>query len=177
MRARIRETKILEPVSSTSRRGARAAYHDEYTYPRDFGPRIAYTVSLVSDTSRPPIRQAGREMSASRPYETSPFHPPALFTFNTRINSIYIYIYIYKAVPVISSMWYLQYVLVQCILVMYACAVSASFTPRFRAILKLFCLSYGNFGELMQNTYLRICSTNKSTYESCIYKIIERTTL
>ena len=36
-------TKILEPVSSTSRRGARAAYHDEY--PRDFGPRIAYTVS------------------------------------------------------------------------------------------------------------------------------------
>ena len=36
-------TKILEPVSSTSRRGARAAYHDEY--PRDFDPRIAYTVS------------------------------------------------------------------------------------------------------------------------------------
>ena len=33
----------LEPVSSTSRLGARAAYHDEY--PRDFGPRIAYTVS------------------------------------------------------------------------------------------------------------------------------------
>ena len=36
-------TKKQEPVSSTSRRGARAAYHDEY--PRDFGPRIAYTVS------------------------------------------------------------------------------------------------------------------------------------
>ena len=35
--------KKHEPVSSTSRRGARAAYHDEY--PRDFGPRIAYTVS------------------------------------------------------------------------------------------------------------------------------------
>ena len=35
--------KDLEPVSSTSRRGARAAYLDEY--PRDFGPRIAYTVS------------------------------------------------------------------------------------------------------------------------------------
>ena len=33
----------LEPVSSTSRRGARAAYRDEY--PRDFVPRIAYTVS------------------------------------------------------------------------------------------------------------------------------------
>ena len=38
-----RNTKTLEPVSSTSRRVARAAYHDEY--PRDFGPRIAYTVS------------------------------------------------------------------------------------------------------------------------------------
>ena len=38
-----RKTQKLEPVSSTSRRGARAAYHDEY--PRDFGPRIAYTVS------------------------------------------------------------------------------------------------------------------------------------
>ena len=66
------QTKTQEPVSSTSRRGARAAYHDEY--PRDFGPRIAYTVSLVSDTSqpptlcRPPIRQGGREMSAPRPY-------------------------------------------------------------------------------------------------------------
>ena len=65
--------KILEPVSGTSRRGARAAYHDEY--PRDFGPRIAYTVSLVSDTCRPPIRQGGREMSAPRPYETYPFLP------------------------------------------------------------------------------------------------------
>ena len=38
-----RKAKTMEPVSSTSRRGARAAYHDEY--PRDFGPRIAYTVS------------------------------------------------------------------------------------------------------------------------------------
>ena len=38
------ENKKMEPVSSTSRRGARAAYHDEY--PRDFDPRIAYTVEL-----------------------------------------------------------------------------------------------------------------------------------
>ena len=41
--ARTKEDKKLEPVSSTSRRGARAAYHDDH--PRDFGPRIAYTVS------------------------------------------------------------------------------------------------------------------------------------
>ena len=33
------QEKKLEPVSSTFRRGARAAYHDEYL--RDFGPRIA----------------------------------------------------------------------------------------------------------------------------------------
>ena len=85
-----KHTKKLEPVSSTSRRGARAAYHDEH--PRDFGPWIAYTVSLVSDTSRPPtlcrppIRQGGREMSAPRPYETSPFHQPALFTSYIAIN-------------------------------------------------------------------------------------------
>ena len=83
-----RKTKKLEPVSSTSRRGARAAYHDEY--PQDFGPRIAYTVSLVSDTCRPPIRQGGREMSAPRPYETDPFHQLALFTSYTKSNfSIY----------------------------------------------------------------------------------------
>ena len=38
---RITKTKTPVPVCSTSRRGARTAYHDEY--PRDFGPRIAYT--------------------------------------------------------------------------------------------------------------------------------------
>ena len=74
----------LEPVSSTSRRGAREAYHDED--PGDFGPRIAFTLSLVSDTSRPPIWQGGREMSALRPYETYPFQQPALFTPYTVIN-------------------------------------------------------------------------------------------
>ena len=60
-----------EPVNSTSRRAARAAYHDEY--PRDFGPRIAYTVSLASGTTRSPIWLGGREMSAPRPHETIPF--------------------------------------------------------------------------------------------------------
>ena len=85
LRMRRRITLDIQKIgTSTSRRGARAAYHDEY--PRDFGPQIAYTVSLVSDTSRPPIRQGEREMLAPRPYETSPFHPPALFTPNTKIN-------------------------------------------------------------------------------------------
>ena len=40
--------KVLEPVSSTSRRGARATYHDEY--PRDFAPQIAFYVNSTSDT-------------------------------------------------------------------------------------------------------------------------------
>ena len=100
--------KILEPVSGTSRRGARAAYHDEY--PRDFGPRIAYTVSWVSDTRRPPtlcrppIRQGGREMSAPRPYETYPLLP------QSSVHILYWnqFLYIFKKVQVISSIWYVQ---------------------------------------------------------------------
>ena len=68
-----RNAKKIEPVSSSSRRGARAAYRDEY--PRDFGPWITYTVSSVSDTCQPLIRQGEREISAPRPYETYPFHP------------------------------------------------------------------------------------------------------
>ena len=61
------QTKTSEPVSSTSRRGARAAYYDEYLR--------YYTVSLVSDTSRPPtlcrppIRHGGREAEKCRPLE------------------------------------------------------------------------------------------------------------
>ena len=123
-----KESKKLEPVSSTSRRGARAAYHDEY--PRDFGPRIAYTVSKMSDTSRlptlcrPPIRQAGRqagrererEMSAPRPSKTYPFHPPALFTSYTKIN------FCTCTKLVISSMWYIRCGLKHCTFVIYACS-------------------------------------------------------
>ena len=89
----------MEPVSSTSRRGARAAYHDEY--PQDFGPRIAYTVSSVSDTSRPPIWQGGREMSAPRPYETDPLRPPS----SVLVLYWYHFLYICKRFPPISSIW------------------------------------------------------------------------
>ena len=114
----------LEPVSSSSRRGARAAYLDGY--PRDIGPRIAYTVSLVSDTSRPPtlcrpsIRQGGRAMSAPRPYETDPFHPPALFAFYSTVS-----FNIYTEV----SQFFLPYdiyvhcVLVRCTFVLYTSAL------------------------------------------------------
>ena len=104
------ETKIRQPVSSTYRRGARA-YHAEY--PRDFGPRIAYTytVNLVSDTNRPPIRQGGREISTPRPYETYPFHPPALFTsyakfnfyLNIKINANECYLYVILVLVLITA--------------------------------------------------------------------------
>ena len=53
------------------------AYHDEY--PRDFGPLITYAVSLISESSRSPIWQGRREMSAPRPQKTDPFRPPALY--------------------------------------------------------------------------------------------------
>ena len=52
----------MEPVSSTSRRGARAAYHNEY--PQDFGLRIAFTVSFRYQSATDPMPapdQAGRE--------------------------------------------------------------------------------------------------------------------
>jgi len=71
---RITKTKTSVPVRSTSRRGARTAYHDEY--PRDFGPRIAYTQIPVGSRS-------GREVEKClppTPHETYPFHQPALFT-------------------------------------------------------------------------------------------------
>ena len=98
--------KNLEPVSSTSRRGAKAAYHDEC--PRDFGPRISYTMSLVSDTTqsptlcRPLSRQGGREMSAPRPYETDPFHPHS----SVHISGYNQFLYICNNVPVMSPIWY-----------------------------------------------------------------------
>ena len=78
------KTNIPEAVSSSPRRSARAPSDDDY--PRDFGPRIAYAVGLVSDFSQPSalcrhsIRQWGREMSAPRPYKTNSFHPPALLS-------------------------------------------------------------------------------------------------
>ena len=92
-----RQRKKLELVNSTSRRGARVEYHDEY--PRDFGRRIAYTVSLVSDT---PIRQGRRDILAPRPFEIYSFHPPALF------SDLFLdqFLYIYETVPFIVTMWF-----------------------------------------------------------------------
>ena len=70
----LKTAKIIEPVRSTSRHGARAVYHDEY--PWDFGLQIAHTQCELRFRylSPTPIRQGGREMSAPRPYETYPFH-------------------------------------------------------------------------------------------------------
>ena len=52
-------TKILEPVSSTSRRTARASYLDEY--PRDFDPRAKFQIPVGP---RP-----GREGEKCRPLD------------------------------------------------------------------------------------------------------------
>ena len=118
-----------EPVSSTPRRDAREAYHDEY--PRDFGPRVAYTVSRY---------QGGKEMSALRPYKTAPFHPPALLAPYTKIN-----FYIHKPFSDIYSMWYLLCVLKHSTFVIYACAIARPLISRFSTILELFCPLCGSY--------------------------------
>ena len=69
-------------------------------------------------------------MSAPRPYETDPFHPPS----SVPTLSYDQFLYIYKTVPVISSVWYLHCVLEHCTLVVYACAfpeplISSHFVP------------------------------------------------
>ena len=53
---RHRKAKIMEPVSSTSRRGARAAYHEEY--PRD---RLYCELSFRYQSAPDPVLAPGRE--------------------------------------------------------------------------------------------------------------------
>ena len=65
-------------------------------------------------------------MSAPRPYETDPFHPQS----SVRILCYGQFLYIFKTVPHISSMWYLHCVLKYCIFVIYACALFR--TPYFK---------------------------------------------
>ena len=48
-------------------------------------------------------------MSAPRPFETDPFHPPS----SVHILLSYQFLYIYKTVPVLFCMWYLHHVLVR----------------------------------------------------------------
>ena len=90
-RQKKKEKKKNTPVSTSFRCGARAAHHDEYT--GDFCLRIAYRLTLWAELQIPisqsmtpcwpPIRQAGRqagrEMSSLRPYET---YPDLLITTN-----------------------------------------------------------------------------------------------
>ena len=88
-------------------------------------------------------------MSAPRPYETHPFHPPALFTLYIKIN---FYIYIYKTIPLISSMWYIHRLLKHCAFVINACALPKSHILRFGAILKSFVLNVVRIGTRYSET-------------------------
>ena len=81
--------KIAEPVFSTSRGGARSAYHDKY--PRDFGPQIAYTESLALDTSRPRSCREGENCRPLGAMRQIPFIRPTLCRSHARFN-FYIYI-------------------------------------------------------------------------------------
>ena len=94
----------------------------------------------------------GRDWSALRPYETYPFHQPALFTPYTVINISSIY----KIVPVIPSMYYLQCVLRHCTFAIYACAIPEPVVSRISAILRSFCRLCGTYWyEIQRDTLQR----------------------
>ena len=76
--------KIEEPVFSTSRGGARSAYHDKY--PRDFGPQIAYTESSALDTSRPRSCREGDNCQSLGLMRQIPFIHPTLCRSHPRFN-------------------------------------------------------------------------------------------
>ena len=63
---------MVNLVNGTSGRVARALYLDDA--PRDFGPEVAFSLSVLS-LQIPGLsdRQGGREMSAPRPRVTDPF--------------------------------------------------------------------------------------------------------
>ena len=75
------------------------AYHDDY--PRDLGPRIAYPVSQVSDTCRPPIRQGEIRRSLDHTRHI-PFIHKALFSSISITN----FPHICKKISSIFFMWY-----------------------------------------------------------------------
>ena len=91
----------------------------------------------MSDTSLLPTRQAEREraMSASRPYETYPFHPPALFTPYTKINfSMYSKLFqVVLSCGICIVFWNILRFFI------YACALSEPLISRFSAMLKSCC--------------------------------------
>ena len=80
-------------------------------------------------------------MSGPRPYEKDPFHPLS----SVRVFYEDQFLYIYKTVPHISSMWYLHCVLENCTFVIYACAL-LELQRHFEVILH----EYWN--ELVRNT-------------------------
>ena len=88
-------------------------------------------------------------MSAPRPYETDPFHPPS----SVRVVYSDQFLYIYKTVPHISSVWYLHCVMKHRTFVIYACALSEVLISRSSAILKSFCITTGtNWYEIQRDT-------------------------
>ena len=60
--------RFWSQVSDTCRQAGRERNDDA---PRDFGPEVAFGVKFQI----PVARQAGREMSAPRPFVTEPFRP------------------------------------------------------------------------------------------------------
>ena len=105
-------------------------------------------------------------MSAPRPYETYPFHPPALFTSYTKISFL---IYT-KLLQIVFSMWCLHYVLKHCTFVIYACALAERLISMFSAILQSFCPYVIYIGTIYSKTMPLTLDTDASQH--CVEVVV-----
>ena len=77
-----------------------------------------------------------------------------------RPQQIKTFLYLFKSVPVVSSIWYLYCVLVRCVFNIYACALPEPLIPRFRAL----CPSFDCYIWHRLNQCDRRCSLRKIRY-------------
>ena len=97
--------------------------------PRDFGPEVAFGTNCKVQI--PVARQWGREVSASKPYVTNPFHPLS------SLNNNKYFPYLYQGVPIFSSKWY-GYV---CLSMQLRMCFSKTLTLRLKTIIQVILIS------------------------------------
>ena len=105
----LKTAKILKPVRSTSRHGARAVYHAD-EYPWDFARKsliLSGIASYVSDICRRP--RSGREGEKCRPLDHMrhiPFTRKALFTSYTKVSVPYLFSLLFLLYGIDIMSWY-----------------------------------------------------------------------
>ena len=98
--------------------------------------------------------RSGREGEKCQPLDHMR-HIPFIHQLCSHVALGYIYI-LYKTVPVISSKWYLHYVLKHCTFVIYACALSEPLSSGFSALLKSFSVVSGmHWNEIQRDTAIK----------------------